>query len=65
MSLQTKPLGRSGLSLTVLGFGGTALGNMLPHFVLLCLVLIVPFAGFLSLIRRKKVNRHGPETYAR
>ena len=44
---------------------GTALGNMLPHFVLLCLVLIVPFAGFLSLIRRKKVNRHGPETYAR
>ena len=28
MSLQTKRLGRTGLELTVLGFGGTALGNM-------------------------------------
>jgi D-threo-aldose 1-dehydrogenase len=28
MTLQTKPLGRAGLQLTVLGFGGTALGNM-------------------------------------
>jgi D-threo-aldose 1-dehydrogenase len=28
MTLQTKALGRSGLQLTVLGFGGTALGNM-------------------------------------
>jgi D-threo-aldose 1-dehydrogenase len=28
MALSTKPLGRTGLPLTMLGFGGTALGNM-------------------------------------
>ena len=28
MALHRKPLGRTGLSLTALGFGGTALGNM-------------------------------------
>jgi len=28
VTIQTKPLGRSGLSVTVLGFGGTALGNL-------------------------------------
>jgi len=42
---------------------GTAVGNMLPYFVLLCLVLLVPFMGFLSMMRRRKVNKHEPETY--
>jgi hypothetical protein len=43
---------------------GLALRNMMPYLVLLCLVLLVPFLGGLSLIRRKGKG-HGPETYAR
>jgi hypothetical protein len=41
---------------------GLALRNMMPYLVLLCLVLLVPFLGVLSMIRRKG---YGPETYAR
>jgi len=43
---------------------GLALRNMMPYLVLLCLVLLVPFLGGLSMIRRKGKG-HGPETYAR
>lgn len=43
---------------------GPALRNMMPYLVLLCLVLVVPFLGGLSMIRRKGKG-DGPETYAR
>lgn len=43
---------------------GSALRNMAPYLVLLCLVLFVPLMGVLSMIRRRG-NGHGPETYAR
>ena len=43
---------------------GSALRNTLPYLVLLCLVLLVPFLGGLSMIRRKGKG-HGPERYAR
>jgi hypothetical protein len=43
---------------------GLALRNMSPYLLLLCLVLLVPLVGVLSMIR-KKGKGHGPETYAR
>ena len=43
---------------------GFALRNMAPYLVLLCLVLLIPFFGGLSLLRRKGKG-HEPETYAR
>jgi len=43
---------------------GSALRNMSPYLVLLCLVLFVPLLGVLSMLRRKGKG-HGPETYAR
>lgn len=43
---------------------GSALRNISPYLVLLCLVLFVPLLGGLSMIRRKGKG-HGPETYAR
>ena len=43
---------------------GFALRNMVPYLVLLCLVLLVPFLGVLSILRRKGKG-HGPETYVR
>lgn len=43
---------------------GSALRNTLPYLVLLCLVLLVPFLGGLSMILRKGKD-HEPETYAR
>jgi hypothetical protein len=42
---------------------GLALRNTMPYLVLLCLVLLVPLIGSLSVIRRKGKD-HGPETYA-
>jgi hypothetical protein len=48
-------------------FGQKALGfvlrNMMPYLVLLCLVLLIPLLGGLSMIRRKGKG-DGPETYA-
>jgi len=43
---------------------GSALANMFPYLVLLCLVLFIPFVGILGAMRRKK-NGNEPETYAR
>ncbi len=41
-----------------------ALQNMTPYLALLCLVLIIPFIGILSTMR-KKGNRNEPETFVR
>ncbi|MGB8982298.1 MAG: peptidase MA family metallohydrolase [Anaerolineales bacterium] len=41
---------------------GSALRNMTPYLVLLCLVLLVPLIGGLSMMRKKGKNE--PETYA-
>jgi len=43
---------------------GFALRNMLPYLVLLCLVLFIPLAGGLTMMRRKG-KAHESETYAR
>jgi len=43
---------------------GSALRNMSPYLVLLCLVLFLPFVGGLSMIR-KKGKDHEPETFVR
>jgi hypothetical protein len=43
---------------------GSALRNMLPYLVLLCLVLFIPLAGGLTMMRRKG-RAHESETYAR
>jgi hypothetical protein len=42
---------------------GSAFGGMSPYLVLLCLVLLVPLIGGLSMMRRKGKS-HDPETYA-
>jgi len=40
-----------------------ALRNLSPYLVLLCLILLIPFIGILS-VMRKKGNRNEPESYA-
>ena len=42
----------------------TALQNISPYLVLLCLVLIIPFIGIISTLR-KKGSHNGPETRTR
>jgi len=43
---------------------GSALQNLSPYLILLCLVLFIPLVGGLSMLRRKGKG-HDPETYVR